>query len=236
MAVEREFLRVDEAHDDNDRDETERRNRRQRGGERRIGDSRQRADHHVLRIAGDGGDAAAIGGGRGRDEIGQRIAVQGANDLHHDRRHHEADRVIDQESRQNAGKDRHCDQKDERRAGMVDGERAERPECAGHLEVRDDDHHAEQKRDRIEVDRVERVLEAQGAERDHRRAAEKRDPRAIETQAGNAAGGDSGIGENQDRESREAFQGHSPGAPSIAGSALSLQGRRGSLVARLGHE
>jgi hypothetical protein len=107
LALEREFLGIDEAHDDDDGDQPEGRDRRERGSEMWIGNPRQRPDHHVLRVAGDGGDAAAIGRGRDRDEIGQRIAVERADDLEHDRRHDEADRVVDQEGRQHPGHYRH---------------------------------------------------------------------------------------------------------------------------------
>jgi Citrate transporter len=42
----REFLRVDDAHHRDDRDEAERRHRRQRKGKRRVGNPRQCADDH----------------------------------------------------------------------------------------------------------------------------------------------------------------------------------------------
>ena len=133
LALEREFLRIDEAHHEDDGDEAEGRDRRKRGGERRIRDSGERPDHHVLRVAGDRRHAAAIGGGRDRDQIGQRIAAERANHLQHDRRHDEADRVVDQKGRQNARQHRHDDEQQERRVGIFDGEPAKRPECAGHL-------------------------------------------------------------------------------------------------------
>ena len=95
---------------------------------------------------------------------------------------------------------------------VLDCERAERPEGARHLEMRDHDHHAEEERDRVDVDGVERLLEAHGSERDHRRPAEKGDSRPVEAQAGHAAGGDADISEDEDRESRKAARGHSPAA------------------------
>ena len=99
LALEREFLCIDEAHHEDDSNEAEGRDRRKRGGERRIGNSGERADHHVLRVSGDRRDAAAIGSGRDRHQIGQRIAAERPNHLQHDRRHDEADRVVDQKGR-----------------------------------------------------------------------------------------------------------------------------------------
>ncbi len=230
LAPKRKFLRIDETHDDDDGDEAERRDRRERGGERRIGNPRQRPDHHVLRVAGDRRHAAAIGGGGDRDQIRQRIAVERADDLQHDRRHNEADRIIDEEGGQEPGQHGHGDQEDERRAGVVDRKRAERPECARNLEVRDHDHHAEEERDGVEIDRPEGVLEAQRPKRDHRRAAEERDPRAIEPEAGNAARRDPDIGQDEDEKRRQTFACHSPAAPSTASGAPPCSVARSSRV------
>ena len=166
-------------------------------GESRIGNPRRRSDHHVLRIAGDRRHAAAVGGGGGRNEIGNRVAPKRTHDLHDDRRHHEADRVIDQKGGKHAGENRDRDQEDERRMGVLDRERPQGPERARDFQVRHHDHHADQERDGVEVDGAEGLIEAQGAERDHRRAAEEGDARAVEAQAGNAAGRDPDIGRRQ---------------------------------------
>ena len=217
LALERELLRIDEAHHEDDGDEAESGDRRKRGCEGWIGDAGERPDHHVLRVSGDRRHAAAIGSRRDRDQIGQRIAAERTHHLQHDRRHDKADRVIDQKGRQNARHQRHDDEQHERRMRMFDGEPAERPESAGHLEMRDHDHHAEQERDRIEIDGAKGFLEAQGTDRDHRRAAKKGDAGAVEPQAGNAANGDANIGQDEDDERRDAFECHSPpAAPSIA--------------------
>src|SRR5208337_1127473 len=60
-------------------------------------------------------------------------------------------------------------------------------ECARDLQVRNYDQHAEEQRDGVEVYRPEGVVEAQGAERDHRRTAEEGDAGAVEPQRGDAA-------------------------------------------------
>ena len=96
---------------------------------------------------------------------------------------------------------------------MVDGERAQRAKGARDLEVRDHDHHAEEERDGVEIDRPKGVIEAQRAKRDHRRPAEEGDPRAIKPEAGNAARCDPDIGQDKNDERSSAFGSHSPGAP-----------------------
>ena len=92
-------------------------------------------------------------------------------------------------------------------------------EGARDLEVRNHDHHAEQQRDRVEVDGAEGFLQAQRAERDHRRPAQKGDAGPVEAQTGNAASRDAYIGQNEDRESGTAARGHSPIAASNAGAS-----------------
>ena len=234
LALEREFLRIDDAHDEDDGDEAEGRDRRERDGERWIGYAGERSDHHILRISGDRRHAAAIGRGRDRDQIGQRIAAERTHHLQHDRRHDETDRVIDQKGRQDARHHRYDDEQQERRMRIFDGERAKRPECAGHLEMRNHDHHAEQKRDRVEVDCAESFLEAQGPDRDHRRAAEESDARAVETQAWNPAYRDADIGQDQNDERYVAFGSQELAAPSIASGWRFLLD--GFFVARFRHE
>ena len=194
------FLAVDETDHDDDSDEAEGGDRRERGREGGIGDAGIGADHHVLRIAGDGRHAAAVRRGRGRDQIGQRIAAEGSRHGQHDRRHDEADRVVDQEGREHAGKKRHRGEQGERPVGVLDRQRAQRPEGAGDLEMRDDDHHAEQQRDRVGVDGVKGVLKRQRAESDHRRAAEQGNAGAVEAQPRNAAGRQARVGQDEDRE------------------------------------
>ena len=105
--------------------------------------------------------------------------------------------------------------------GIFDGERAERPECAGNLQMRDHDHHAEQKRDGVEIDGVKGFLEAQGTDRDHRRAAEEGDARAVEPQARNPAHRHADIGQHEDDERYGAFGSHDLAAPSSASGSRS---------------
>ena len=68
LALERELLRIDEPHHDDDGDEAEGGDGRKRGCEGWIGDLGERPDHHILRVSGDRRHAAAIGSSRDRDQ------------------------------------------------------------------------------------------------------------------------------------------------------------------------
>jgi hypothetical protein len=47
-------------------------------------------------------------------------------------------------------------------------------------QLRDNDHHAQQKRDGVEIDGFEGFLEAQSPERDHQACADKRDAGTVD--------------------------------------------------------
>ena len=72
---------------------------------------------------------SAGGGGRDRDQIGQRLQPSERTTCSVER-HDEADRIIDQKGRQNAGHQRYDDKQEKLRVRIFDGERAQRPECA----------------------------------------------------------------------------------------------------------
>ena len=194
-AFRRELRAINDPDDDDGRDEAEGRDRGERGGEGRIGDAGIGADHHVLRVAGDRGHAAAVRGGRGRDEVGQRIAPERPRHGEHDRRHDEGDRVVDQEGGKDAGEQRHRREQRERPVGVLDRQHAQRVEGARNFQVRDHDRHAEQERDGVDVDGAEGLFERQRAAGDHRRPAEQRNPGAVEPQARKAAERGPEIGE-----------------------------------------
>lgn len=199
---------VDDAHDDDDRDEAEEGNRRQGGRKSWVGNSRQRADDHVLRVAGDGGDAAAVGRGGGGDQIGNGIAIDDTGDVDDDRRHDQADGVVDQERRQHAGQQRHHHQQHERRVRMLDSVGAKRPEGAGHLQMRHHDHHAEQQRNGVEIDGAIGIFHTECADGDHRRPPQQGDPCPVETEAWNTPDCDAGISQDKDQKCRCAHQCH----------------------------
>ena len=141
--------------DDHD-NETDRGDRRERGGEGAVGDVRQRADDHVLRIAGDRGDAAGVGGQGDGEEIGHRIALQPLDEIEDERRHHQADRVVDEKGREDTGDEDDRRKQDERMAGARDDPAVDQPEEAGKAEIGDDDHHPEEEGDGLHVDGARR--------------------------------------------------------------------------------
>ena len=71
------------------------------------------------------------------------------------------------------------------------------PEKAGKAQVGHDDHHAEQQRDRVEIDRAIGFIERDDAKRDHQARAEQRRAGAIEPVARQLADGHDQIGRRE---------------------------------------
>ena len=82
--------------------------------------------------------------------------------------------------------------------GIGDGEEARKPQ------IGDDDHHAEQQRDGIEVDRLVGILERQGARCDHEAGADQGDAGPVDAQAGNPADREREIASDEDDAGRDA--------------------------------
>ena len=85
-------------------------------------------------------------------EIRERVTFESSDEIEHERCHDEADRVIDEEGRENA-----CDQHDggeehERVTSTRHHPTADEPEEAGEPQVRHNDHHPEQEYDGVIVD------------------------------------------------------------------------------------
>ena len=175
--------------------------RRQRRREGAVGDVREAADHHVLRIAGDGRDAADVGGHGDREQIGHRVAAAAAASGSSDqRRQHQAHRVVDQEGREARRRRR-----SRRRAAPAGGGHARATQAVTRRKkpesrrLRDDDHHAEQQRDRLEIDRRGRPRRGVRVPvADHQAGAEERRAGAVEPRAGQPADGDDEIGRGED--------------------------------------
>ena len=118
--------------DKNDGDgERNQRHRGQRGGEIGIADVGDRPDDHVLRVAGDGGDTAGIGGYGDGEEVGYRIPLEPPDKIEDQRRHHQADRVVDQEGGEKAGDQNDGREQDERMTRPDHDEAIDHPEEAG---------------------------------------------------------------------------------------------------------
>ena len=82
--------------------------------------------------------------------------------------------------------------------GIGDGEEARKPQTG------DDDHHAEQQRDGIEVYRLVGILERQGARCDHEAGADQGDAGPVDAQAGNPADREREIASDKDDAGRDA--------------------------------
>ncbi len=102
--------------------------------------------------------------------------------------------------------------------GIGDGKEARKPQTG------DDDHHAEQQRDGIEVHRLVGILERKRARCDHEAGADQRDAGPVDAQAGNPADREREIASDKDDAGRDAPAIH---ANSIAGRKQSGRQRGG---------
>ena len=179
--------------------QAEERDRAERREERRIADVRQAGDEHVLRVAGDGRDAADVRAGDEREEVGQRTVSARARQLDEDRREDEADRVVDEERREDAADE---DDRDEQQRRLVDAgadpvdRGAEEPR---HAQMRDEDHHAEEQHEGAEVDVEIGLVERDDAGGDHQRGADDGGAGPVDSQVGGTSDGEDEIGEEEDR-------------------------------------
>lgn len=98
-----EFLAVEEDDDGDGEERTEESDGGKAEEELGVGDLRVAADHHVLRVAGDGGDGSDIGGDSDSNEVRQRAAVEGERDFEDEGRHDEAHGVVDEQGAEDGG-------------------------------------------------------------------------------------------------------------------------------------
>jgi hypothetical protein len=112
------------------------------------------ADHHVLRIAGDGRGRADIRGHRHRQQVWHRVAPQCQGELDDERRQHQAHRVVDEKCREHPGDRRDRGQQGERPVSPPHDPAPGHREKAGEAQISDEDHHAEQQGQRVEIDRL----------------------------------------------------------------------------------
>ena len=178
--------------------QAEQRHRPERGKKGAVGDLRQAADQHVLRVAGDRRDAADVGAGGERQQVGQRPVAAGARQLDQDRGEHQADGVVDEQRRQRAADEDHGDEQ-QRRLVDADADPAHRRvEEPGHAEVRDQHHHAEEQHERADVDVTCRLVEREDARGNHQGGADDRGAGAVDAQVRGAADGEDEVGEDED--------------------------------------
>ena len=204
--------------------QAEERDRAERREERAVADLRQAGDQHVLRVAGDRGDAADVRAGGERQQVGQRPVPARARQLDQDRREDQADRVVDEQRREDAADEDDGDEQQRRlvHAGADPLHRG--AEESRHAQVRDEHHHAEEQHQGAEVDVPVGLVERDDAGGDHQRGADDGGAGAVDSQVGCAADGEDEVGEEEDgaRDDREEHARGSyigPGAEVVAGAA-----------------
>lgn len=163
------------------------------------------ADERVLRISGDGHDGADVGGSCEGDEVRNFRKAEAFGDGENDGREHEADGVVNKERRENAAGENEQGEKLERSFGEGGDARGDPVEEVGDLEVRDENHDAEEKDDGVPADGGVGVGEGNDSGEDHGDGAAKRGGGAVEAGAASGFDGDEDVGDekNDDGEPME---------------------------------
>jgi hypothetical protein len=153
------------------------------GQERAVADPREAADQHVLRISGQRRDASHVGGGRERQEVRHGWEPELPGHRQHHGGEHEPDHVVDEERRENPGREGDHRQEAYRAAGPPDRPVRHQVEEPGQPEVRRDDHHAEQEHQRVGVDGSDRLLPGQHPGDHHDGRADDRHAGPVDAEA-----------------------------------------------------
>lgn len=168
-------------------DHAQQRDRREVQQKGQIGDAAGLADDQVLRVAGDGGRRADVGGRRQADQVGNGIAPQPPRQVDHQRCEHQADRVIEEQRRQHPRREDHQRQQNARRACRLNHALADQLKEAADAQVGVNHHHRAEQQQRRQVDSCECCFLRNRADRDQHRRADQRDRRAIHLQARHTA-------------------------------------------------
>ncbi len=159
-----------------------------------------RANHHVLRIADQGGRRADVAGDRQGDQKRNGIDLFAKQRRADDGRKDEANDVVVQERRQPAG---HRHQHQQKPRGMT----KPRGNAVGHLvikagqtELRRDDKKTEQQKNRRPVDVRDDFARGDAAEDHHGNRPQQNDAHAIEFQTRHASDRDAKVSDGEDRQ------------------------------------
>lgn len=132
-----------------------------------------------------------------RHQVWKGIQPPGIADGQNQRRHHDADRVVHEQGRQDGRRDGNGHQKCE--GGPHHPETPRQPlEQARITQVLGDDHHAEQQADRIPVHLLIRLFGGHHAEKHHENSAQKGSGRSADRQKPHLAERDEDEGESED--------------------------------------
>jgi len=155
------------------------------------------ADERVLRISGDGHHRADIRRSGERDEIRKFREMQTVGDGENDGREDEADGVVHEKRGENSGGEDEQHEELEARAcerGDVDGDPVEEMRD---LEMRDENHDAEEEDDGVPTDRAIRAVERDNSRKHHGYRSAKRRSGAVEMAATSAFDGDENVGDEK---------------------------------------
>ena len=172
------------------------RSERRRNGPYRICD--RLAMSMFCGIAGDRGDAADVRAGGQRQQVRQWLVSSRARQFDQDGREHQADRVVDEQRREDAAGENDRDQQERGVADVITDDLRRRVEESRHAQVRDEHHHAEEQHQGPEVDMPVGIVERGDAGGNHQRRADDGGARAIDFEEGRAAEGQDEVGEEED--------------------------------------
>ena len=135
---------------------------------------------------------------RQRQQVGQWPVPARARQLDQDGREDQADRVVDEQRREDAAGEDDRDQQQRGMADVVADDLRRRVEESRHAQVRDEHHHAEEQHQRPEVDMPVGIVERDDAGGDHQRRADDGGARAIDFEEGCAAESQDEVSEEED--------------------------------------
>ena len=162
-----------------------------------IADTRDRADQHVLRIAGNGRHTANVGSRGQSQEIRQRAHTHSFADIEHQRRHEQANHIVHQERRQNStGED---DSRKQLAGSEMENYAVGHPvEESCQMQAGYDQHHGEEQYQRAEVDALDGALRRKNAADKHQYRADDRHGRPIDLRSRQASEGEDEITGEED--------------------------------------
>ena len=130
------------------------------------------------------------------------VAAQAERDFEHQRREHQAHRVVDEERGEHAGDQHDTRQQQHGPCACSHHPGADQREEAGEAQIGDHDHHAEQQDDGVEVDGLVGLLKRDDAEGHHQAGADERHAGAVDRQPRHLADRQRQVAGGEDRQRR----------------------------------
>src|SRR5579872_4236219 len=161
---------------------------------------RSDADERVLRISGDGHHRADVRRSGQSDEIRKFREMQTVGDGENDGSEDEANGVVDEKGGEDSRSEDEQHEKLKARAGErsdMDGDPVEKMRD---LEMRDENHDAEEENNRVPTDRAIRAVERDDSDEHHGDGAAKSRSGAVEMAAAAAFDGDEDVGDEENND------------------------------------